>query len=94
MSDADKKQAKTYTDFYKNIQEMTFNGDYYRLVSPFVRDSDVVAWQIVSKDRSQSLVTVVATDVVGNPPFVYIKLRGLKSNVKYKVKNYIYSGDA
>nr|WP_225868797.1 GH36 C-terminal domain-containing protein [Companilactobacillus kimchii] len=73
---------------------MTFNGDYYRLVSPFVRDSDVVAWQIVSKDRSQSLVTVVATDVVGNPPFVYIKLRGLKSNVKYKVKNYIYSGDA
>jgi Alpha-galactosidase len=94
MSDADKKQAKTYTDFYKKIQKMTFNGDYYRLASPFDRNSDIVAWQIVAKDRSQSLVTVVATDVVGNPPFVYIKLRGLKANAKYKIQNNIYSGDA
>lgn len=94
MSDADKKQAKAYTDFYKKVQEMTFEGDYYRLVSPFDRDNDAVAWQIVAKDQSKSLVTIVATDVVGNPPFVYIKLRGLKSNAKYKIKDNIYSGDA
>jgi len=93
MSTAEKQQAKTATDFYKNIQNLTFSGDYYRLASPF-SDNYMTAWQIVSKDKSESLITVVLTDVVGNPPFVYLKLRGLNPATKYSINDQVYSGDA
>ncbi len=90
MSQAEKQQAKTATDFYKKVQELTFTGDYYRLH----HSDDIVSWQIVAKDKSESLVTVVATDVVGNPPFVYIKLRGLDDNSRYLIGEKVYGGDA
>jgi len=90
MSQAEKQQAKTATDFYKKVQELTFTGDYYRLH----HSDDIVSWQIVAKDKSESLVTVVATDVVGNPPFVYIKLRGLDDDSRYLIGEKVYGGDA
>ena len=55
---------------------------------------DIVVWQIVAKDKSESLVTVVATDVVGNPPFVYIKLRGLDDDSRYLIGEKVYGGDS
>lgn len=91
MSQPEKEQAKSATDFYKRIQPLTFKGDYYRLISPQA-DNDLVAWQIVAKDKSESLVTIVATDVLGNQPFFYLKLRGLQADAKYQVDGKVYSG--
>ncbi|WP_334333637.1 alpha-galactosidase [Companilactobacillus sp. HBUAS59544] len=91
MSEDEQQQAKDATDFYKKIQDMTINGDLYRLLSPYA-NNDLVAWQVVSKDKSQSLLTIVATDVVANPAFIYLKLRGLAEFSDYKVDGQIYSG--
>lgn len=93
MSPEDQKQALAATKLYKKVQAMTFNGDFYRLLSPFDQ-GNLVAWQVVSKDQAQSLLTVVMIDVVTNPAFVYLKLRGLDENANYKVADKIYSGQA
>jgi Alpha-galactosidase len=61
------------------------------LISPQA-GNDFVAWQIVAKDKSESLVTIVATDVLGNQPFFYLKLRGLQVDAKYQVDGKVYSG--
>ncbi|MQS76236.1 alpha-galactosidase [Lactobacillus halodurans] len=94
FSDEQKEQAKKYTKLYKKVQDMTCNGDYYRLASPFDRSNDLVAWQVVSKDKSESFLTVVVTNVVANASFVYVQLRGLEASDNYEVNGEIYSGAA
>lgn len=89
MSQADKDEAKTATDFYKQMQPLIYTGDYYRL-----ENDELVAWQVVAKDKSDSLVTIVATDVHGNQPFLYLKLRGLDPKITYSMNGKRYSGSA
>lgn len=90
LADEEREAARELTAEYKAHQELTFDGDYFRLTDPFA--SDLVAWQIVAKDQSESLVTVVATNVVGSSPFVYLKLRGLKPDATYVVDGQSYAG--
>ncbi|GAB2026857.1 alpha-galactosidase [Lactovum odontotermitis] len=92
LTAAEKEQALALTCTYKNYQQLIFSGDYYRLSSPF-STSNLTAWQIVSKDKSESLLTLVATDAEGNPPFNYLRLRGLDDAALYEVEGTHLSGD-
>ncbi len=73
-----KEQAKLYHKYYDVIHY----GDLYRLESPF-ENWDRCAWQFVSEDKKESLVTAVQIkqDILG---FKMLKLQGLKPDSIYK----------
>ena len=56
-----RKQVEAYKENYSLITE----GDYYRLTSPF-ENHYVTAWQHVSADKKEALVSLVLTDTEGN----------------------------
>ena len=73
-----KEQAKLYHKYYNVIHY----GDLYRLESPF-ENYDRCAWQFVSEDKKETLVTVVQIKKVIHG-FKMLKLQGLKPDSIYK----------
>ena len=73
-----KEQAKLYHKYYDVIHY----GDLYRLESPF-ENYDRCAWQFVSEDKKEALVTVVQIKKVVHG-FKMLKLQGLKKDAIYK----------
>jgi alpha-galactosidase len=68
-------------------------GDYYRLSDPF-RDAAYTAWEHVSADRREALVSVVTATVHAAPPFRALRLRGLDPTLRYRVNGgESYAGD-
>ncbi|MEY8458845.1 alpha-galactosidase [Lactococcus ileimucosae] len=90
MTNDEKAEALDYTKAYKAYQKLIFSGDYYRLENPF--DTECSSWQIVSKDKSESLLTFVATNVTGYPPAFYLKAKGLDKSALYLVEGQEYYG--
>ncbi|GAK31720.1 alpha-galactosidase [Weissella oryzae SG25] len=90
ISAAERQEAQLYSKSYRAKQALIYQGNYYRLLDPF--SGRFAAWQIVAKDQSESLVTVVANDMLGNAPYLYLKLRGLKPTQEYQVNGVVYSG--
>ncbi len=70
--------SKTYKKYAGLIQ----SGDYYRLSDPF---KDIyTAWENISKDGTQVILSIVINEIHGNMPVYYVKLKGLKANTIYK----------
>ena len=76
------EQSKLFRKYYPVI----YYGDYYRLSNPFVRNR-LIAWQSVSKDKSQSLVSVVTLKETVNGAQEYVKVKGLEPKKRYHVSN-------
>ncbi len=74
------RQIRTYKARWRLIQE----GDYYRLTDPF-GDGPYTAWQHVSEDRREALVSVVMGTVHAAPPFLALRLKGLDPQRSYRV---------
>lgn len=68
-------------------------GDYYRLTNA-MEEGPYAAWEFVSEDGNEALVSVVASRVRANDPGVRIRLRGLKENRMYLVNGVEYPGGA
>ena len=77
--------CKKMSDLYRKYYDVNFFGDYYRLANPF-EQVNLVAWETVSKDKKEALVTVIAVNLTVNGPQEYIKCRGLERNTLYKVE--------
>lgn len=69
---------------YKKYYPMLAEGDYYRLTNPF-EVGNFTAWQSVSKNQKESLVSIVITNNTMNGPQEYVKLKGLIPQQKYTV---------
>jgi alpha-galactosidase len=83
------QQIKTYQRHAGLIR----TGDYYRLSNPF-RDAAYTAWEHVSADRREALVSVVTATVHAAPPFRALRLRGLDPTLRYRVNGgESYAGD-
>jgi alpha-galactosidase len=95
LSPEEKEEIIEQVDVYKKNYELINTGDYYRLSSPYEHE-DFTAWQMVSEDKSRSLVTVVFHQSHGNPNFQKIRLRGLKEKEYYQIEGdkEKYSGSA
>ena len=76
-----RKMSRLYHKYY----DLNFFGDYYRLSNPF-EPVNLVAWESVSKDKSEALVTVITVHLTVNGPQEYIKCKGLDRNRYYKVE--------
>lgn len=96
LSNTEKEIVKEQIICYKKYQPLIHNGLYYRLSSP--NYNNYTAWQFVSKDLKETLVSVVVTRVKPNKLNLIIKLKGLSKDKKYCIENYnndktIYTGD-
>ena len=76
--------CKKMTELYHKYYDLNFFGDYYRLSNPF-EPVNLVAWESVSKDKNEALVTVVTVNLTVNGPQEYMKCKGLKPNTYYRV---------
>lgn len=96
LSNSEKEIVKEQIICYKKYQPLIHNGLYYRLSSP--NYNNYTAWQFVSKDLKETLVSVVVTRVKPNKLNLIIKLKGLSKDKKYCIENYnndkiVYTGD-
>jgi len=94
LSEEDKEaipqQIATYRMFNKLIRE----GDYYRLAS-YSENNYYDCYQVVSKDKSEALITFVQVLNQPNMHSIKIKLQGLDDNKIYKIegKEETYHGE-
>ncbi|MCR5419380.1 MAG: alpha-galactosidase [Lachnospiraceae bacterium] len=80
----DRNMILDQTKMYHKYNDLVRNGDYYRITS--YRENHLNdCTQIVSKDKSRSVVTYIKVLSRPNCRSVNIKLRGLDSNKVYKV---------
>lgn len=64
----EKEIIRQQVETYKARYELLHGGDYYRLTSPF-QDSAYTAWEQVSPDKREALVSVVLGCTHAAPPF-------------------------
>lgn len=84
------RQMETFKEHYALIQW----GDYYRLTDPF-QDTPYTAWEQVSEDRREALVSVVTGAAHAAPAFQTLRLKGLDPEQRYRVNSggELYAGD-
>jgi len=84
MNEDELEQLRRQTEFAKNIQQLIFTGDFYRLRSPY--ETNECAWSVVSKDRNHAfLMTCRILSVIREQYFEpKVKLRGLDPEAIYE----------
>ena len=82
LSVEEKEQLRKQIEQFKEQWELHQLGEYHRLTD-HNKNRWFVAWQVVSEDRSRSLVTVVVREPNANPPILSVKLRGLEPTAIY-----------
>lgn len=76
-----KEQVRLYDKYYKLVHE----GDYYRLTAP--GEKDYMAWELVSEDKSEALLSVVITGAEGNPCPKWVRFKGLDPEAGYQLED-------
>lgn len=84
ISDEEKELVKQQVERYKELYDTIVNGDNYRLIDPFT-NSRWCAWEYVSEDKSQAVLTYVVTKFKVKGRY-HIKLKGLDPKATYKEK--------
>ena len=77
-------ECRRQSRLFKKYRPIIFEGDYYRLTNPF-HPGNLSAWQSVSKDKKESLISVVVTNLTVNGPQEYILAKGLNPDWFYYV---------
>ncbi|MCI6017883.1 MAG: alpha-galactosidase [Clostridiales bacterium] len=94
ISDEDRAQVKLQTAMYHQYNDLIREGDYFRIAS-WQENHLYDCWQVVSKQKDETLVTYV--QVLSQPNFRSrkIKLAGLDPKGVYKLEDTgkIYSGE-
>lgn len=94
LSAEDKAQIRKDIETFRGSAALILSGDYYRLSNPF--DGKLAAWETVSRDQSEVLVSAVRLDTHDNPDIYYVRLRGLAPGASYmdRETGMTYSADA
>ncbi len=82
LSEQERMIVKNQVAEYHRYYELIHSGNLYRLIYP--QGNSRCAWEIVSQDRSEALITVVVLQHTVDERFV-LKLRGLKPDAYYRV---------
>lgn len=75
-----KRQNEDYHKYYNLIHF----GDYYRLTNPFENER-YTAWEHVSEDKREALVSLVKGTARAALPCLTLRLRGLDESLRYRV---------
>ncbi len=82
LTEEEKDQIRQQVKLYKGYASLIQTGDYYRLSDPF--QDACGAWAFVSQDGSRVLFTAVTTEIHGNMPVSYVRLKGLNPEAVYE----------
>ncbi len=85
MTDEELLEIPKQVVSYKEDEDLVFNGDVYRLHSPF-GDTNYFAMQVVSPDKKKSRVTVMKLQENFNEPETRIFPQGLDEDTVYEVE--------
>ena len=90
----EKETARRQTAFFKEHYDLIQNGDYYRLSDPF-QNGPYTAWEHVSPDRREALVSLVTGTVHAAAPLLTLHFKGLDPELCYQVNGEgNWTGDA
>lgn len=94
LTDEEKQEIKEQIARYHKYAPLIQNGLYYRLTNPF--ESEVCAWEYLSEDGREALVSAVMQEIHGNMNVNYIKLKGLRDDAYYReqTSGKVYAGAA
>ncbi len=81
-SDEDKAVFKAYSKQYRQNEDLTLEGDLYRLISP--EGNAFCAYMKVAKDKSKAQLTFLELNATGFYETMVLRLKGLDPNVAYK----------
>lgn len=82
LSETEKAEIKKQISQFKEDYELTQQGAYYRLTNPFENEC-FTAWQVVSDNQDESLVSLIRTRQYANDPIFHFQLRGLLAKARY-----------
>lgn len=78
----EKQLIREQVAFFKEHYDLIQNGDYYRLTPP---GGAYTAWEQVSPDKTEALVSVVYGPAHASAPFRVLRLKGLNPKQRYRV---------
>ncbi len=78
--------CREQSGLFRKYYPIIFGGDYYRLSNPF-KTGNMTAWQHVTKDKKESLLSVVVTNLTCNGPQEYVKAKGLVPDAMYRIND-------
>lgn len=82
----EKGEVRRQVEWYKEHYELIYQGDYYRLSNPFENDL-FTAWEHVSEDKREAIVSLVTHSVRPMPPFGRLYLKGLNPDLHYQINH-------
>lgn len=85
LSEEDKKAVPHQIGLYHRFGSLMREGDYYRLLS-YSQNRRWDSWQVVSKDKKTSLVTLVQVITEPSRRSRRLRLEGLAPDKKYRVE--------
>lgn len=87
------EQIKKGIEFYKQNRILFQYGTFYRITSPFLENT--VSWQIVSPDKTKSVLARYQILSEPNPVPVCLSFRGLDAEKNYRIEGYdfIFTGE-
>ena len=95
ISEEDRNMIPKQVEMYHKYNDLVRTGDYYRIEN-YSDNNEFDSWEIVSKDKSEALVTCI--QILGKPNYRgrKIKLKGLEEESLYKDEEtrQVYSGGA
>ena len=93
MSEEDRKLVAEQVEEYKKIREVTQYGRFYRLKS--AQTSNQCAWETVSHDQTEVVLSTVKVMASAQPYFTKTKLVGLDPDRRYEdqASHKVYGGD-
>lgn len=86
LSEEEQDICREQSDLFRKYYPIIFSGDYYRLSNPF-EVGNMTAWQHVTKDKTESLLSVVVTNLTCNGPQEYVKAKGLIPDAMYRIND-------
>ncbi len=86
LSEEEQEICREQSDLFRKYYPIIFGGDYYRLSNPF-EAGNMTAWQHVTKDKAESLLSVVVTNLTCNGPQEYVKAKGLIPDAVYRIND-------
>lgn len=94
LSEAEKQAVKEQILRYKKYRHLIHNGSYHRLSDPL--KDDYAVWEFVSDDKSEALMHGMIVRTEPNMIRCTIRMRGLLSDVKYRLDGTeeVYTGNA
>lgn len=95
ITEEEKEQVREQIADCRKYWELIHEGLYYRLTNP-MEDHEFAAWEFVSEQRDEALLSVVTLDTHCNAPVNYVRLKGLEERALYaeQISGKEYTGAA